>query len=350
MDTLLTVIVPCYNGEKTLRRAMDSLLKQTHTAIEIIIINDGSKDCSGKLADEFASSDSRVRVIHKPVNEGLSAGRNTGMNAARGDYITFLDCDDWVEPDMYEVLLRDHNNADIIVTGAFHDVWSAEAEVAVTTRDEVGESCVTDDRREIVSWAARLDEKRLFAYTWNKLYRRQFLQNCGTLFAQQTLIEDYLFNCTVWQQVTKLKIVDGCYYHYVKWSNEALTQKYLPDYFTIMDKRYVLMRDLLKRNDQLSGTVCQIVGNMHIKHIISGMVKNCAPKAAMSAKMQRQVIRECLADPNCREAIGFAKGKRKQEKLCNAVFSLGNVTVLHNFAKLLYKMQNSKGHLFDKLK
>ena len=350
MDTLLTIIVPCYNGEKTLRRAVDSLLKQTYTTLEILIINDGSKDNSGKLAEELAALDSRVRVIHKPVNEGLSAGRNTGMDTARGDYITFLDCDDWVEPDMYETLLRDHQDADIIVTGAYHDVWRGEGEVAVSTRDEAGESCVTANRKEILSWAVRLDEKRLFAYTWNKLYRRQFLQNCGTLFAQQTLIEDYLFNCTVWRQVGKLKIVDGCFYHYVKWSNEALTQKFLPDYFGIMDKRYVLMRDLLQDHGQLSGEVSQIVGNMHIKHIISGMVKNCAPRAAMSTKQQRQVIRNCLNDPNCREAIRFAEGRRKQEKLCNAVFSMGNVTLLHSFAKLLYKMQNSKGHLFDKLK
>lgn len=350
METLLTIIVPSYNGEKTLKRAVDSLLNQTLASFEVIIVNDGSVDATGSIADEFAAADSRVRVIHKAVNEGLSAGRNTGMAAARGQYITFLDCDDWADPDMYETMLRDAEGADIIVTGAYHDVLNPDGSLAVSTPDAIGESCVAESRADVAAWAAKLDEKRLFAYTWNKLYRREFLLSCGTQFAQQTLIEDYQFNCAVWDFVQKLKIVDGCYYHYIKCSNEALTQRYLPDYFQIMDKRYVLMRDLLAKNGLLTGQVREVISNMHIKHIIAGMSKNCSEKASMTAGQQRAVIRQLLQDANCREAIRYAKGKRKQEKLCNAVFAAGNVTALHLFAKLLYTMQNSRGHLFDKLK
>ena len=350
MDTLLTVIVPSYNGEKTLNRAMDSLLKQTISSFEVIIVNDGSKDTTAQIADSYAARDSRVRVIHKPVNEGLSAGRNTGMAAARGQYIAFLDCDDWVESDMYETMLCNADGADVIVVGAYHDVLNPDGSLAVSTEDAIGESVFATVKVDIAEWAAKLDEKRLFAYTWNKLYRREFLQSCSAQFAQQTLIEDYQFNCEIWRHVNALKIADGCYYHYIKWSNEALTQRYLPDYFQIMDKRYVLMRDMLCDAGILSGKVQETLCNMHIKHIIAGMAKNCSEKASLSGKQQRAVIRDLLNDANCREAIQHAKGKRKQERLCNALFALGSVTVLYGFAQLLYIMQNSKSHLFDKLK
>ena len=350
MDITLTVIVPCYNGEKTLTRAVDSLLKQTMKDFEVLIINDGSKDGSGAIADAFALKDPRVRVIHKPVNEGLSAGRNTGMKEACGRYLTFLDCDDWLDPDMYRRMLEIGDGADLIVTGAWHDVWNPDGTTAVTTQDATGEDAVCDNRSDILDWAARLDEKRLFAYTWNKLYRRAFLEESCAAFEKQTLIEDFLFNCCVWKNVKRLAMVDGCYYHYVKWSNEALTQRYIPDYFQIMDRRYTSIRSLLENHGALTEPNRRILGNMHIKHIIHGLVKNCGPKAALSSKERRAVIRGLLKDPNCKEAVTNAQGKRRQEKVCNCLFAAGNVTLLQIFASLLYRMQNSKGHLFDKLK
>ncbi|MBQ5326949.1 MAG: glycosyltransferase family 2 protein, partial [Oscillospiraceae bacterium] len=88
----LTVIVPAYNGAKTLKRAVDSLLCQTMQDLEVIIINDGGKDDTAQIANQYAERDPRVKVVHKAKNEGLSAGRNSGMAIAQGEYITFLDC------------------------------------------------------------------------------------------------------------------------------------------------------------------------------------------------------------------------------------------------------------------
>jgi glycosyltransferase EpsJ len=94
-DIAITIIVPTYNAEKFLRKALDSLLRQTLQNIEIIIVNDGSTDSSGNIAEEYKKIDSRFRVIHKP-NGGLSSSRNTGVIASRGKYVTFLDADDMI--------------------------------------------------------------------------------------------------------------------------------------------------------------------------------------------------------------------------------------------------------------
>lgn len=103
-DSLISVIVPVYNVEKYLSRCVDSILDQTYEKLEIILVDDGAKDSSGKICDEYAEKDSRIKVIHKE-NGGLSSARNTGIDAATGDYLAFVDSDDWIEQDMYEKML-----------------------------------------------------------------------------------------------------------------------------------------------------------------------------------------------------------------------------------------------------
>lgn len=102
---LISVIVPVYKVEPYLRQCVDSIINQTYTNLEIILIDDGSPDRCPEICDEYAAKDSRVRVIHQK-NSGVSAARNAGLNIASGDYIGFVDADDWIEPNMYEELLR----------------------------------------------------------------------------------------------------------------------------------------------------------------------------------------------------------------------------------------------------
>lgn len=103
--TLVSIIVPVYNVEEYLARCVDSLVEQTYTQLEILLVDDGSKDNSGKICDEYARKDPRIRVIHKE-NGGLSSARNAGLDAARGEFVGFVDSDDWVEKDTYGFLLQ----------------------------------------------------------------------------------------------------------------------------------------------------------------------------------------------------------------------------------------------------
>lgn len=100
----ISVIVPVYKTEKYLEKCVGSIIAQTYGDLEIILVDDGSPDSSGSLCDELAASDSRIRVIHK-TNGGLSSARNAGIDAASGEYLGFVDSDDWVEPEMFEILL-----------------------------------------------------------------------------------------------------------------------------------------------------------------------------------------------------------------------------------------------------
>lgn len=350
MSVAVSVIVPAYNAEKTVEKALQSLIDQTFKDIEIIIIDDGSKDKTRGIISSFAAKDNRIKLILKDVNEGLSAARNSGIKIANGDYIGYLDSDDWCEKDMFEKLYNGANDADVVVSGFYHDSLADDGSLVVQTEDRMTESASTSDKKEIVKWAAKLDSMRIFAFTWNKLYKREFLEKTGIIFEQQTLIEDYMYNCKIWESVGKLSVVEGAYYHYIKFSKEALTQKFLPDYFDIIDKRYVLMRAIFEKENLFEGEMREILCNMHIKHVLAGMVRNFNKQSNYSAKQQKEKIKEMLNHPNCIQVMSYAVGRRKQEKICNFIFRTKSVFLNYLFSKAIYKMQNSPNKLFDKLK
>lgn len=127
-DILVSVIVPVYNVEEYLGRCVDSILNQTHKNLEVVLVDDGAKDTSGAICDRYAEQDPRVRVIHKE-NGGLSSARNAGIDIARGDWLEFVDSDDWIEPDAVESMLHlalEHNVE--LVIGGRYDVKAKTGE------------------------------------------------------------------------------------------------------------------------------------------------------------------------------------------------------------------------------
>lgn len=121
---MVSVIIPVYNVEQYLRRCIDSVLAQTYTDLEIILVDDGSPDGSGAICDEYAAKDSRIKVIHQ-ANAGVSAARNAGMDLASGEYLAFIDSDDFIEPEMYEQMLAaaEKTGADVVECNYQYGTW-----------------------------------------------------------------------------------------------------------------------------------------------------------------------------------------------------------------------------------
>ena len=128
----ISIVVPVYNVERYLPRCIESILRQTYTNFELILVDDGTPDRSGIICDRYAERDSRIRVIHKE-NGGVSTARNTGIDAAKGEWITFVDSDDWVSDEYLKTLTTHlHNNSYDLVIGGFEfrhfTVWKGDAE------------------------------------------------------------------------------------------------------------------------------------------------------------------------------------------------------------------------------
>ena len=167
-EPLVSVLLPAYNVEEYLAKCVDSILQQTYQNFEIIIADDCSPDDSGKIADKLASKDARIKVFHHGKNMGLSAARNTGLNHASGDYITFVDSDDWIEPDYVEYLLR-------IIQGTDSDIAISRNFFTSRFREQVTEDRITTITPE--DMLCDLLYNRIHVGVWNRMYKKSLIGN-----------------------------------------------------------------------------------------------------------------------------------------------------------------------------
>ena len=199
--TLISVIVPVYNVERYLEKCLDGILAQTYGNLEILVIDDGSTDRCGAICDSYALRDPRIRVFHTE-NRGLSCARNLGLDHAKGDWIGFVDSDDWIEPDMYEVLLRraEETGADIVECG----FWREGSVPEKTARHSLmlsGKAAVK----------ALLQDK-LSNCVWNKLWKRLCFETIR--FPADRVFEDIATTYRIFNAVLLISCVPAAKYHY----------------------------------------------------------------------------------------------------------------------------------------
>ncbi len=226
MNDLISIIVPVYNVEKYIRRCLDSLLCQSYHNLEIILIDDGSPDMSGAICDEYANKDKRIKVIHKE-NGGVSSARNSGLDIAQGDYIGFVDPDDYVSADMYEFLYSQ-------MTDSQSDIVQCN----FLQTDSSGNEKRFFDHIKDREISGNIEINRAFLNNeirysvWNKLFSRKTLE--GVRFRKDLRIaEDKLFVNDCINNAQKIKICDRyCYYYFVSDSSvihSGITEKKFDD-------------------------------------------------------------------------------------------------------------------------
>lgn len=205
----VTVVVPVYNVENYLEFCVSSLKKQTLQDIEIILVDDGSPDKSGEICDRLALEDDRISVIHKE-NGGLSSARNAGIAASHGDYIGFVDSDDWVEPDMFELLYKaaKENDADI----ADCDM------IEISDREfiKLPDGCKTSllNKNQALEIFFRITKSNINYCVCDKIFKREMFEK--VLFTEGIIFEDIDFNYRALIAAEKMVILDAIKYYYYK--------------------------------------------------------------------------------------------------------------------------------------
>jgi len=176
----ISIIVPVYNVEPYIKKCLDSVINQTYQNLEIICINDGSTDSSGKICDEYAAKDSRIKVLHKE-NGGLSSALNIGLKNFTGSYLGFVDSDDWVEPDMFEVLHKSLKNSEahISVAGYFKDT-DAES-IPMSNKERIPDGII--NTKNMLLYPLKRDYYIGFCgYVWNKFFLADIVRKSGLSF------------------------------------------------------------------------------------------------------------------------------------------------------------------------
>ncbi len=211
----ISLIIPVYNAQEYLERCLQSAVSQEYFNIEIICVDDGSTDDSGYILDDFAGKYRNIVAIHQE-NGGESRARNRGLSVATGDYIGFLDCDDWIEADMYSQLsakLKEYN-ADMAVAGWIKEF--PEHSIVMENQKKVNEGVIYQD--ELLKYVYHRDEYQGFAYMWNKLYKRKLLydDNYRLIKFDENLMlgGDIVYLAEILMNVDKAVYIDRPFYHY----------------------------------------------------------------------------------------------------------------------------------------
>lgn len=207
-----SVIVPVYNIEMYLPRCIKSILSQTYSDFELILIDDGSTDSSGMICDEFADQDNRIKVFHKQ-NGGVSSARNVGLNHTSGKYIAFVDSDDYIEEDYLERFSH-FDDKDIIITG-----YIIENENILKQENKRFTPELIDKKDFSKAFVSGF-----FNYVWAKAIKRDVILDTNARFDESLDVsEDTLFVIDLLSQTQNVIVLDNCGYHYVKYSHMTLT-------------------------------------------------------------------------------------------------------------------------------
>ena len=255
---LISVIVPVYNIEKYVGKAIETIIGQTYGDLEIILVDDGSTDKSGEICEHYAGKDDRIVVVHQE-NGGLSKARNTGTRIAKGDAIAYIDGDDYIHPCYFEILAKNltEHNADISVCGM--QVVSENEYEELTHSKDVENAAVEISAEEALE--GMLSQKRFSLSSCAKLYKRKIAQS--HYFPEQELFEDYYTVYRFFTEAAAVTYTDVGLYYYLKRAGSITKKKYSHQ-----------MMDYIKHGEQVIDHVKQS-GQQLMDAAISRLVWAC---------------------------------------------------------------------------
>ena len=237
----ISVILPVYNRIKNLRRCIESVLNQTYSSIELIIVDDGSNDGSEKICDEYNKNYANVKVIHKS-NGGVSSARNIGLENASGSYIGFVDSDDFIEANMYEIMASAIVNSDLVMCGFYKNgsVYSG-----------VSSKCLVGKEKAISNV---IENGKFKGYLWNKLFKKSIIVRNRLSFAHDIYTcEDLLFCIQYIDKMNNALLLPDVLYHYENNGNDSLSNgKFTSKKMTIIDSYNKISHiDIVKNNKKI---------------------------------------------------------------------------------------------------
>lgn len=240
---LVSVIVPVYNVEDYLEKCLGSIVKQTYQNFEVILIDDGSEDISGDICDRYASKYGSIRVYHQE-NRGVVLARNVGIYNAKGEYIAFVDSDDWIETTFLYTLVEiiEKNQSDVVITGIWRNInGKATKEFNSISAGVYEENNLIPFYKKMLHYGD-FRELGITPYLWNKLFKRDMLLNCIKDDIDLGIFEaeDHLIVYPYLLQAKKIVVTEDCLYHYV-WRKSSATNNRKFNYFENISKVFLCL-------------------------------------------------------------------------------------------------------------
>lgn len=300
----ISVIVPVYNAEHFLPRCIDSILAQTFTDFELLLIDDGCKDNSGKICDEYAEKDKRVKVFHKD-NGGVSSARNLGLDKANGEWICFCDSDDWIKRDFLSTFYVLMSNGDLLSQGFHSFNWHHKGDKDIFEKNGL----YSNDN--FLPFIFKLLNTNQLGFLWCKAFKKDIIDKYKIRFDKDIyLMEDLVFILQYCTHINSINNSEKCLYQYK--FTEIGKKFHDQDYFYVYKTIYLLLREI-DTNGLFSKEIKSIFIDDLLYNLINGNVKKNILKNHITF-----FIKEFKSD------IYLCKCKYKKTKLYKTLYILNN--------------------------
>ena len=346
-EPAVTVIIPVYRVEEYVGKAIESMLAQTFSDFEMLVVDDGSPDRSGQICDEYAATDPRVRVFHRE-NAGAPAARNFAIGLARGRYLYFMDSDDWAEPDMLAgmVDLAESSGAQLVVSGYYIDTYYDGENYR---RDVMSAPDCVWEQREFRERAHTLFDRNLLYTPWNKLWLRSYATEQGMLFPD-TFWDDFPFVLSGIREVRRVAVTQKCYYHFIRKRAESETALYRPQMYEKREEEHGWLRELYAFWGVDSPGSREFLARRYIERLI-GCVENVTNrKCTLSRREVRGQVSRMIRSERAREALRLARPRSLMMKLMLIPVRMKNVTLTVAEGRFISFVKTRNTRLFSRLK
>lgn len=347
-DIKVSVIMPVYKVEKYVGKAIESILSQTLKEFEFLIVDDGTPDKSGDICDQYAASDKRIHVIHKE-NGGAPSARNAAIDMAKGEYLYFMDSDDWAESTMLEEMydLAKSSNAQLVVAGFYIDTYYTDTEYRQD--NFVAEDALYLEQRTFRENAHKLFDRNLLYTPWNKLFETKYIKGNNLKFPQ-TFWDDFPFNISIVRNIERVSVTSKQYYHFIRKRAESETAAYRPNMYEKREEEHSWMIGLYKEWNVHNSESKEVIARRYIERFI-GCVENLTnPNCNLTYGEKRNKVKMMLGKQRVKQTLELAKPKSFYMKMMLVPIKLKNVTLTLLEAQIITFVKTRNTKLFSRLK
>ena len=294
MAPFISIVMPVYNVEKYIEKSIQSVLAQTFTDFELLLVDDCSPDESGKICDAFAKIDKRIKVVHLPQNGGVANARNTVMIPACGEYLCFLDSDDHFDSDMLEVLADSvkKNPSQAVVFGLIEEYYNDKG-ILKSTKTVTCDEKIIRNKQELREEILKLEARDLYGYPCNKMYNVAYLKETKAVFPRMRFNEDIIFNIDYFMNAESCNLLNFAPYHYVKHTGST-TGSFIPTYYQDIMVKIDRLYSQLDYWDMHSEENLQFLALRYTRYLFSALERNCDKRSKMSHKKRKVFFKDVL--------------------------------------------------------
>lgn len=351
----ISIIMPVYNVEEYLPKSIESVLNQTLNEFELILVDDGSKDLSGKICDEYAAKDKRVKVLHQ-VNSGAHTARNNALKIATGTYVCFFDSDDYIDKNMLEELhaLAIKYDSDLVISGFYIETYYDDNNYSVfdyipyTLNGEEVENfsdCIKFRKNAYFNF-----DRNMFYPPWNKLYKLEYLNKNNITFPK-TYRDDFPFVLSVIKDISNVTYTKKQYYHFIRKRTESETQKYIENLYTKREEEHNQMVSIFTDwNLYDDKNSLEMICRRYIDRIIECMVNLFNRECKLCKKDKQGLIYKYINTKQFDNCITKAKPKTLYLRIIYLILKTKNVNICYAMSKFINFVKANNLKLFSILK